>query len=208
MPPQGALKVSLFGYAGAPYDSLARAMAANAGPVWIVVPEGVAAGALTAWEGRASARRNHRDGGRRREIEVHRVPFLPQDTYDLLLWACDVNFVRGEDSFVRAQWAARPFVWNIYPTDDAAHWVKLAAFLARYTGNLDRAHAAAVVALWEAWNRRDVDADRVRPAIPEAWPAFAARREALSDHARAWCAALATRRDLAAELADFVDNVL
>jgi len=207
-PPEGALKVSLFGYAGAPYDSLARAMATHAGPVWIAVPEGVAAGALATWEGRASARRNERDGGRRREIEVRRLPFLPQDTYDVLLWACDVNFVRGEDSFVRAQWAARPFVWNIYPTDDGAHWVKLAAFLARYTGNLDRAHAAAVVALWEAWNRRDVDSDRVKPSIPEAWPAFAARREVLSDHARAWCEGLAARRDLAAELADFVDNVL
>ena len=26
-----------------------------------------------------------------------------------------VNFVRGEDSFVRAQWAARPFAWHVYP---------------------------------------------------------------------------------------------
>src|SRR5690242_19650822 len=32
-------------------------------------------------------------------------PFVPQDRYDEVLWSCDVNFVRGEDSFVRAQWA-------------------------------------------------------------------------------------------------------
>ena len=43
------------------------------------------------------------------------LPFLPQASFDRLLWACDVNFVRGEDSFVRAQWAGRPFVWQIYP---------------------------------------------------------------------------------------------
>ena len=208
VPPQSALKVSLFGYSGAPYDSLARAIATHPGPVWLLVPEGVAAGALTAWGNRASSRRNGQDGGMRREIEVLRLPFLPQDRYDLLLWACDVNFVRGEDSFVRAQWAARPFAWNIYPTEDGAHWIKLAAFLARYTENLDRAHAAAVTALWEAWNRREGDADRARPTIPEAWPAFNARREGLQAHARAWSDRLATRRDLAAELADFVDNVL
>jgi uncharacterized repeat protein (TIGR03837 family) len=207
-PADAALKVSLFGYAGAPYDSLARAIAGHMGPVWLLVPEGVAAGALTGWEGRVSSRRNGRDGGRRREVEVVRVPFLPQDQYDLLLWACDVNFVRGEDSFVRAQWAARPFVWNIYPTEDGAHWVKMAAFLARYTGNLDRAHAAAVVALWEAWNRREGDHDRARPTIPEAWPGFDTRRDGLLRHAREWSGRLAARRDLAAELVDFVDNVL
>jgi uncharacterized repeat protein (TIGR03837 family) len=207
-PPEGALKASLFGYAGAPYDSLARAMANHPGPVWLLVPEGVAAEALAAWEGRGSSRRNDRDGGQRREFEVMRLPFLPQDRYDLLLWGCDVNFVRGEDSFVRAQWAARPFVWNIYPTDDNAHWVKLAAFLARYTASLERSDAAAVVALWEAWNRRTGDEDRVRPTIPEAWPAFNARRAGLEAHAREWAGGLASRRDLAAELADFVDNVL
>ena len=41
--------------------------------------------------------------------------------------------MRGEDSFVRAQWAARPFAWHIYPQAQGAHWVKLSAFLARYT---------------------------------------------------------------------------
>jgi uncharacterized repeat protein (TIGR03837 family) len=207
-PAETALKVSLFGYAGAPYDSIARAIAAHPGPVWLLVPEGVASGPLSAWEARGSSRRNGRDGGQRREVEVLRLPFLAQDRYDLLLWGCDVNFVRGEDSFVRAQWAARPFVWNIYPTEDNAHWVKLAAFLARYTAGLDRAHAAAVVSLWEAWNRREGDQDRVRPTIPEAWPAFSARREGLLPHARAWSDSLAARRDLAAELVDFVDHVL
>jgi uncharacterized repeat protein (TIGR03837 family) len=46
-----------------------------------------------------------------------------------LLWSCDVNMVRGEDSLVRAIWAKRPFVWHIYPQDDGAHWDKLHAFL-------------------------------------------------------------------------------
>ena len=52
-------------------------------------------------------------------------PGLAQIDYDHLLWACDLNFVRGEDSFVRALWAGLPFIWHIYPQDDGAHAAKL-----------------------------------------------------------------------------------
>ena len=200
-PPAGALKVSLFSYAGAPVEALARACAQGGSPVWVVAPEGYAASALDRW--RLSDRA-------RASIRTFTIPFMPQDRYDQLLWACDVNFVRGEDSFVRAQWAARPFVWHVYPTDDGAHWVKMSAFLARYTAGLDRAQAAAVTALWEAWNR-PVDSEApepVRPALTGAWAGFTARHEALQAHALWWAASLGARRDLAAELVDFVDNVL
>ena len=57
------------------------------------------------------------------------LPHLPQYNYDELLWTCDMNFVRGEDSLVRALWAGKPFVWQIYPQDDDAHHLKLNAFL-------------------------------------------------------------------------------
>jgi uncharacterized repeat protein (TIGR03837 family) len=207
-PPEGALKVSLFAYAGAPFEGLRRSVASYPGPVWLVAPEGAAATALDRPEPAHAIRRNRADGGSRREVEVLRVPFLPQDRYDLLLWACDVNFVRGEDSFVRAQWAARPFAWHIYPQDEGAHWVKLAAFLERYTADLDRARAGAVTSLWEAWNRRDGDEGRDRPALAESWAAFVSRRDALEAHAEAWCGRLAARRDLCDQLVDFCDNVL
>jgi hypothetical protein len=36
--------------------------------------------------------------------------------------------VRGEDSVIRALWAGKPFVWQIYPQDDEAHHIKLHAF--------------------------------------------------------------------------------
>jgi uncharacterized repeat protein (TIGR03837 family) len=211
-PPEGALKVSLFTYAGAPVEALARACQQFAGAVWLVAPAGAAAAALHGHGTPAHEvlRRNDHPGGRRREIEVFTPPFLAQDRYDQLLWACDVNFVRGEDSFVRAQWAARPFVWHIYPTEDGAHWIKMAAFLARHTEALDRTHAAAVTSLWEAWNRRTDDPpdDKAKAGLQEAWAAFASRREALERHARSWSQGLATRRDLAAELVDFADKVL
>lgn len=57
------------------------------------------------------------------------LPYLPQAGFDHLLWACELNFVRGEDSLVRALWAGKPFVWQIYPQDDHAHHAKLDAFL-------------------------------------------------------------------------------
>jgi uncharacterized repeat protein (TIGR03837 family) len=201
-PPEGALKVSLFTYADAPVDGLVRACQRHAGPVWIIAPEGIAAMGLRA-AGLAGAAR----GGVRGFV----IPFMPQDGYDELLWACDMNFVRGEDSFVRAQWAGKPFAWHIYPQDDGAHWVKLAAFLARYTASLDRAHVAAVTSLWEAWNRRypdEAEGSETRPGMVAAWADFMARRETVAVHARAWPDGLAARRDLAAELVEFVDNVL
>jgi uncharacterized repeat protein (TIGR03837 family) len=79
-------------------------------------------------------------------LRVIALPYLSQDDYDRLLWSCDLNFVRGEDSFVRAQWAGKPYVWNIYPQDDGAHAAKLEAFIAASALPGDWA------ALWRAWN--------------------------------------------------------
>ncbi len=57
------------------------------------------------------------------------LPYTDQNGFDEMLWACDLNFVRGEDSLVRALWAGQPFVWHIYPQHDKAHHAKLQAFL-------------------------------------------------------------------------------
>jgi uncharacterized repeat protein (TIGR03837 family) len=40
-----------------------------------------------------------------------------------------LNFVRGEDSLIRALWAGKALVWHIYPQEDGAHAAKLNAFL-------------------------------------------------------------------------------
>ena len=62
-------------------------------------------------------------------LSISYLPLLTQPGFDELLWACDLNFVRGEDSLVRALWAEKPFVWQIYPQLDDAHFYKLDAFL-------------------------------------------------------------------------------
>jgi uncharacterized repeat protein (TIGR03837 family) len=65
----------------------------------------------------------------RRQLSIAYLPYLTQTNYDELLWSCDLNFVRGEDSLVRALWAGAPLVWHIYPQHDGAHHAKLDAFL-------------------------------------------------------------------------------
>ena len=62
-------------------------------------------------------------------LSISWLPYVAQTDFDHLLWSCDLNFVRGEDSLVRALWAGTPFVWQIYPQDDDAHHNKLEAFL-------------------------------------------------------------------------------
>ena len=67
-----------------------------------------------------------------KNIRFIALPFVSQNDYDWLLLHCDLNIVRGEDSFVRAQWAGKPFIWHIYPQSDGAHLLKLDAFLNQY----------------------------------------------------------------------------
>lgn len=84
--------------------------------------------AQTAWQ----AAQSHGLGpGPQVTLELHAVPWLNQDDFDALLRRCDLNVVRGEDSFVRAQWAGRPMLWHIYAQADGVHQHKLAAYLAR-----------------------------------------------------------------------------
>ena len=65
----------------------------------------------------------------RKPLLISYLPLLSQTDYDHLLWASDINFVRGEDSLVRAIWAGKPFVWQLYPQTNDAHGPKLDAFL-------------------------------------------------------------------------------
>ncbi|KQP35742.1 elongation factor P maturation arginine rhamnosyltransferase EarP [Pseudorhodoferax sp. Leaf274] len=108
------LVVSLFCYEPAALPALLQRVA-EAGGQLLVTP-GRAAAAVRALPLPAGLR-------------THWLPPRPQPAFDALLWGCDLNGVRGEDSLVRALWAGQPFVWQIYPQDDGAHHEKLQAFL-------------------------------------------------------------------------------
>ncbi|HLR29300.1 MAG TPA: elongation factor P maturation arginine rhamnosyltransferase EarP [Paenalcaligenes sp.] len=79
-------------------------------------------------------------------INLIRLPFVSQQHFDHLLWSTDFNFVRGEDSWVRALWAQRPFIWQPYPQSECTHLIKLRAWLQR----LDLPYAAQKL-FWQ-WN--------------------------------------------------------
>jgi uncharacterized repeat protein (TIGR03837 family) len=149
--------------------------------------EGVATGALDAWT--AGNVPHPRHPYRRGRLTLHAIPFVAQDAYDRLLWSSALNFVRGEDSFVRAQWASRTCVWNIYPQAQDAHWPKLDAYLERSTAGLDSGPATALRRFSRAWN----GAPDAGP-IAAAWGDFALARRMLDRQAEAWAPELASYR--------------
>ncbi|MBW8365167.1 MAG: elongation factor P maturation arginine rhamnosyltransferase EarP [Rhizobium sp.] len=195
------LRVSLFAYENPALPDLLDAWAADWHPVTCLVPEGRVMPQLAAWLAVPGLRAG--DTGSRGALQVHVLPFMNQDRYDRLLWACGLNFVRGEDSCVRAQWAARPLVWQAYPQAEGAHWDKLGALLAHYTGGLDGATADAVSGIWRNWN-----ATPGAPGMAACWAAWRERQAAIERHAQAWCGRLGLAGSLAGKLVEFAENKL
>ena len=111
----GGRQAVLFGYPGAPANALLQALAESHTHWVLLIPEGLYPDLRSG------------DNG---TLHVARIPFVPQDDFDRVLWSSDLNFVRGEDSVLRALWAGKPLVWQIYEQDENAHLAKLQAWLA------------------------------------------------------------------------------
>lgn len=193
------LTVSLFSYENPGLPALLQAWADGEQPLRCLVPQGRALEQAAALLGRPELQPpdSHRHG----QLTLHALPFVRQEDYDLLLWRCDLNFVRGEDSFVRALWAGRPLVWQLYPQAEAAHLPKLDAFLERY-GPLSPAAASALRDFWHAWNTAD------SLAAGSAWQAYARHLNEYAAHARRWSRQQAAQPDLASRLVAFCENLL
>lgn len=188
--------LSLFAYEVPELPSFLEALAGGEQPVRLLVPEGRTVPDVLAWFGRASA--GPGDTLAAGALEVALLPFLTQPDYDRLLWACDFNVVRGEDSFLRAQWAGRPFVWHVYRQSEDAHLVKLEAFQRRYLAGAPPELAAAATNLALAWNQD-------RP-LGDAWASARACLPAWTRHALDWSERLARQSDLARRLVEFANS--
>ena len=114
---QPARLLTLFCYPLAPVAQLLEALCAEPRASVVLIPEGVAPELAT---GRL---------GPCKQVYLERIPFVSQPEYDQLLWMADLNFVRGEDSIVRAVWAGKPLIWQIYPQTEGTHLIKLEAWL-------------------------------------------------------------------------------
>jgi uncharacterized repeat protein (TIGR03837 family) len=209
-------RVSLFSYENSALPELLAAWAEGDKPVCCLVPEGRALPQVKRYfeeVGRDLSRRDSHVGSNpglqgysRGNLQVRVLPFVEQERYDELLWACDINFVRGEDSCVRAQWAGRPFVWHIYPQHDGVHIQKLRAFLARYCAGLAPDAAQAQRVWWEAWNGEAGRGTEPKIPVGEAWNNFLAHRPTLRQHAAIWAQQL-SGNNLALNMLDFFREV-
>jgi uncharacterized repeat protein (TIGR03837 family) len=161
--------VSLFCYEPKALSHLLKELSASEQPTLLLVTAGRATQSVQKLQNTAPAELV--EASSRNSLRIHYLPYLSQQDYDHLLWASDFNFVRGEDSLVRAIWAGKPFVWHIYPQDDNAHHVKLEAFLAMYLANTNAAEAAHIRQSHYLWNgtSKVTPASRMGIDFP-AWP--------------------------------------
>jgi len=189
-----ARKVSLFCYPTAPVAALFDAWRDGSAPTLCLVPEGTAPEQVAAFLDAAPVAGAYATRG---SLTLRVLPFVPQVDYDLLLWACDMNFVRGEDSWVRAQWAGRPFIWHIYPQDENLHHKKLRAFLAAYAQGLP-----ALSATMLGWNDAQAVQDWARN-----WRALQAEIPDIEMRAETWRGAVLAQGDLVTQLLDFVRDL-
>jgi uncharacterized repeat protein (TIGR03837 family) len=195
-PQPGAQLISLFAYEHAGLGSWLDSLAQDAQATHLLVPEGRIIGDVERWLGVQGLRAGALHVCDNLTIQV--LPFVRQEHYDLLLWCCEFNVVRGEDSFVRAQWAGRPFIWHIYEQDDDAHWAKLDAFLELYLAGLSEAAGQAMTQVWRAWNAGQ--------DMTQSWNTLQHYRQELAEHAERWCLEQALQDDLTTALVTFYRN--
>lgn len=187
----GERLVSLFCYEPAELPAMLRQLEQGPAPVRLLVAPGRGAQAVRACLGMGPDRAGSTAlaGASRGALTTHFLPQLSQTGFDHLLWASDLNYVRGEDSFVRALWAGKPFVWQIYPQTDGAHHAKLLAML----------DALQAPASWRsyhlAWNK--LATGPLPDPDPVDWARAASRIRS----------ALLAQHDLCQRLCEFVDHV-
>jgi len=174
-PQSNELLASLFSYENAALEKLFSTWENSDFPLTCLVPEGKILPQLSAYFGQPLA---VGDVARRGALRVQILPFIDQADYDRLLWACDINFVRGEDSCVRALWAGKPFIWHIYPQDNLVHLEKLRALSHLMTADLPKEIADSIENSWLAWNGHG--------SISSAWLNFNTHRTELENHAKIW----------------------
>jgi len=128
-------------------------------------------------------------------LVVQVIAFQSQHEYDHLLSISDLNLVRGEDSFVRAQWAAKPMLWHIYPQQQDAHLNKLKAFLDLYGRDTHDSVRQAVHSFWLDWN---AGAD-----CTQSWARFFAVLAELKPFSQKWREKILPAGDIASNLMNF-----
>ena len=191
-----ALVISLFGYEEMPLQAWLPALIKGETPVQLAVTAGKASEALKrAWSA-LNLPQSHAAQWQAGQLNVRFLPMLSQGEYDQLLWSADINMVRGEDSLVRALWAGKPLVWDIYKQDDGVHWQKLRAFAQMYGDSTDEAVAPINTDLMLSWNDAQISAS----VLAAQWVRYVNAMPQLRQHAHNVAAYLAQQDDLVTQL--------
>lgn len=195
--PEHALKISLFGYPNAPIDDFLHILQISQQDSVVYVPNSSILPQVAHFLGvtQTSVNATYQRG----KLHIKILPFLSQDDYDSLLANCDINFVRGEDSWVRAIWAGKPFIWQPYFQSENTHMVKLNAFLSRFYGDCDEATKQAIFELDCAWTQGTITA--------ALWQNYIQQHALIRACTHARTMALAKQPDLASKLVIYLQKI-
>ena len=192
------LKVSLFSYPHAPIEQLLDAMANSNQPTDCYVPASSILPKVVNYFSKHAVITNK--VLTYKNLHLHVLPFLSQADYDTLLAICDINFVRGEDSWIRAIWAGKPFIWQPYFQSEDTHILKLDAFLALFYSGCDVHAKKSTYEAHTAW---------VSDCISTiTWQHYLNNLTALKTFTLQQTQALAAQPDLATKLVIFSENLL
>ena len=200
LPGEMTRQVSLFGYEQAGIASLLDALAADARPTVLNVFAGRSLPDVSRWLGHDLA---IGDSAQHGALSIRVLPLLDHADYDRLLARCDLNLVRGEDSFVRAQWAGEAMLLHIYPQDEGAHLTKLAAWRER----VETVAAAAGTPMPVSWGRMltfwNATPATVNAGMTADWTQFLTDLPDIRTAMQSWRQSLLAQPDLATQLMRF-----
>jgi len=187
-----SLQVSLFCYPHAPICTLLESMAEGERAVNCFVPTGSHLEKIADFFGCDQVQVG--ETFKKQQLSLTVLHFLTQSEYDNLLWRCDLNFVRGEDSWIRALWSNKPFIWQPYPQEEKLHLKKLDAFLEKY----DIKQSDILYKLHHAWLDREITC--------EIWNKLLKELPIIKEHAVLQTHKFEKQADLAANLVIFTKN--
>lgn len=197
LPAADTLKISLFCYNNAAIHALLNALASGAQATECYVPATGILPAVAAFFGTGSLTAG--DVRRRDNLTLRVLPFLSQTDYDKLLAFCDMNFVRGEDSWIRAIWAGKPFIWQPYWQTENTHITKLKAFLEKHYADADKSSREINAALYLAWSEGKFET--------RIWENYLQQLSLLQSLHLRQSQQLAALPDLASNLVIFIENL-
>ncbi|PKQ73589.1 elongation factor P maturation arginine rhamnosyltransferase EarP [Aeromonas sobria] len=197
---ENELRVSLFTYESDALVSLVNSWSQSAIPITLLLPLGRSLQDVLRGAGLEDTITTAKAGDllHSGNLTIKLLPMTDQAGYDRLLWSCDLNLVRGEDSFVRAQWAARPFLWHIYPQEEQAHMIKLDGFLDHYL--------AALPADAAQWLRKFSHALNQGEETGELWAQWPRYSTIWQQHGQSWSQKLLRDGDLVTRLVKFLES--